>query len=108
MKKRQVMYWREPPEDETNTSFVEDLGITCKKIFRKIPNECSYCGKSHIAGIEIYGAGRGVTLWLCEDCEGLLLRYSKSTTEKRLLKASQVYTHPGHWNHSMEDKVDLN
>ena len=37
MKKRQVMYWREPPEDETNTSFVEDLGITCKKVFRKIP-----------------------------------------------------------------------
>ena len=102
------MYWREPPEDELNTNFVKDLGITCKKVFRRIPSECAYCKESRIAGIEIYGAGSGVTLWICEDCEGLLLRYSTSTTEKRLLKASQVYTHPDHWNHTMEDDVDLN
>ena len=107
-KNMSVMYWRETPVDGEKTSFVKDLGITCKKIFRIIPDGCAYCGEDHIRGVEIYGAGSGVSLWLCEDCEGLLLRYSESTTEKRLYKASQVYTHPEHWKVDIGDKVDLN
>ena len=107
MKVMSVMFWKDDVINK-RTSFVKDLGITCNKVFREIPDGCAYCGKNHIRGVEIYGAGIGVSLWLCDDCEGLLLRYSKSTTEKRLLKASQVYTAPQDWEHDVGDVIDLN
>lgn len=92
-----VVYCRKTPDSGETYNFVRDLGITCKEVFKTIPNGCVYCGKDHMRGMEVYGAGEGVLFWICDDCEGLLLRYSKSITEQKLLLATQVYTSSKDW-----------
>lgn len=91
------MYWREPPAKKGD-KMVEDLGITCKEVFKKHPDGCAYCGGTDIIGLEVYGSGIDSPLfWSCEECEGLLLKYTIDTTEKRLLKATEVFTVPSDW-----------
>tara|TARA_B100000700_G_C14644261_1_gene668906 strand:- start:201 stop:536 length:336 start_codon:yes stop_codon:yes gene_type:complete len=98
-----VMYWREPPL-EKGDNIVKDLGITCKKVFKQHPDGCPYCGGNDIIGIEVYGSGLNSPLfWSCEECEGLLLKYTINTTKKRLLKATKVFTVPSDWEVKKEN-----
>ena len=103
-----VMYWRDPPKGDDVSCLVKDLGITCEEVFKKVPPGCAYCGSDDIVGLEVYGSGVEPLFWTCEECEGLLLRYPINITQKRLLKATKVYTSPEDWEVPSTDKDNLN
>ena len=92
-----VMFWRDPPGKGEKSNMIKDLGITCKEVFKNHPEGCAYCGGTDIIGLEVYGSGESPLFWSCEECEGLLLKYTVNTTEKRLLKATELFTVPTDW-----------
>ena len=63
------------------------------------PDACPHCQSNEIIGIEIMGAKEGILLWECEECEEMMLRFTKEITEGYLQLAKGFWTNPEDWGY---------
>lgn len=87
------------PDLKVNNSggFINELGITDLKVYKKKPECCSKCKSKTVLGLEVLGGKEGILFWICDACDNLHLKYTLKTTKKWLDISRGFWTTPDSW-----------
>ena len=87
-------------------NLTDSLEVETELIYKDKPDSCPHCESNFITGVEVMGGYDGVLLWECDECDEMMLRFTKDTTEKYLQLAKGLWTNPEDWGYVPRSKFN--